>query len=372
MKPGERLLICGASVRAAAASAWRAGLQPFAIDLFGDSDLVARCPALPIPAARYPRGFIELAQQAPPGPWMYTGGLENHPEVVSTISQARPLWGNDAEVLRAVRDPFQLSLKLGEAGLRFPSLMPAGSTVQTDGSWLVKPLASSGGSGIAIWHGQPFVASRHYFARYVSGEPHAALFVGNRQVAQLLGVTRQLVGEPWLHARPFVYCGSVGPVTPSDRVLDQLALLGQVLGQSFRLRGLFGVDFVLNEDEVWVVEVNPRYTASVEVLEMGLGQALLSLVSQHFGGMQIPESRPSERFEGKFVAKGVYFAIQDAVFDLDPAGLASAYADIPRTGTRLQSGQPVLTRFVRGDSVEECLDRLRAAAAWLDRRLKNQ
>jgi predicted ATP-grasp superfamily ATP-dependent carboligase len=306
---------------------------------------------------------------------MYTGGLENHPEVVTAISQARPLWGNDAEVLRAVRDPFRLSQTLGEAGLRFPQLMPSGGSVQTDGSWLVKPRASSGGSGIAVWRGQSLVArfsSGHYFERYVPGQPHAALFFGDGHFAELIGVTRQFVGEPWLHARPFAYCGSIGPVTPSASVLDQLALLGRVLGRSFRLRGLFGVDFVLNEEQVWVVEVNPRYTASVEVLEMGLGQAFLSLVSRHLGGMQIPDSHTAAKLASKYVAKVVYFANKDAVFDLDPAELDSAYADIPRIGTRLQSGQPVLTRFAVGDSVEECLDRLRVAAAWLDRRLQNQ
>ena len=42
----EHLLLFGASVRAAAFSALRAGLRPWCADLFGDADLQARCPAL--------------------------------------------------------------------------------------------------------------------------------------------------------------------------------------------------------------------------------------------------------------------------------------------------------------------------------------
>ena len=51
-------------------------------------------------------------------------------------------------------------------------------------------------------------------------------------------------------------------------VLDKL---GTVLAQAFRLVGLFGVDGVLDAERFWPVEVNPRYTASVEVLEGATG-----------------------------------------------------------------------------------------------------
>ena len=43
--------------------------------------------------------------------------------------------------------------------------------------------------------------------------------------AQLLGLTWQLVGQAWLHAPPFGYCGNVGPVPLEEslrRALDRL------------------------------------------------------------------------------------------------------------------------------------------------------
>src|SRR5262245_37896608 len=104
MMPGESLLLIGASVRAAAGSALRAGLRPWCADLFADADLAAVCPVQRLPGD-YPRGFIALAKSAPPGPWLYTGGLENWPDVVAAIASERTLWGNDADVLQRVRDP---------------------------------------------------------------------------------------------------------------------------------------------------------------------------------------------------------------------------------------------------------------------------
>src|SRR5665213_1637961 len=70
------IMIFGTSVRAAAFSASRAGLSPWCADLFADSDLRRHCPAVRLPG-RYPLGFLDLVSRDWPGPWMYTGGLEN-------------------------------------------------------------------------------------------------------------------------------------------------------------------------------------------------------------------------------------------------------------------------------------------------------
>ena len=66
---------------------------------------------------RYPHGLSRVAGRAPPGPWMYTGGLENHPRLVARIAARRPLLGNPADVLRRVRDPGEVKAALYRAGL---------------------------------------------------------------------------------------------------------------------------------------------------------------------------------------------------------------------------------------------------------------
>src|SRR5437588_10415493 len=103
MKRQKALLRLGASTRAAAFSALRAGLGPWCADLFADADLQARCPVFRSAPGSYPQGFVKAAEQGPPGPWLYTGGLENRPALVRQIAAMRPLWGNDEEVLRKVR-----------------------------------------------------------------------------------------------------------------------------------------------------------------------------------------------------------------------------------------------------------------------------
>ena len=149
MASEESLIIVGASARAAAFSALRAGLRPCCFDLFADADLRARCHVEAIPAREYPRSLPGQVAGAPPGPWLYTGGPENHPEIVARIARDRPLLGNDAEVLRLVRDPVFVSNLLRSAGLPYAEVS---LREPDDGrAWLAKPCASAGGTGIRVW-----------------------------------------------------------------------------------------------------------------------------------------------------------------------------------------------------------------------------
>src|SRR5258708_31771185 len=131
------LVVIGASGRAAAFSALRVGLRPWAIDVFGDRDLRAACPTRVVPNRQYPAALAQLARQAPPGPWMYTGALENWPGLVEEISRERPLWGNDGACLRRVRDPFALAAALQEVNLPCPAVRRIDERPAT-GRWLHK------------------------------------------------------------------------------------------------------------------------------------------------------------------------------------------------------------------------------------------
>src|SRR5439155_320205 len=83
-----------------------------------------------------------------------------------------------------------------------------------------------------------------YWQEYIPGPPSAAIYVAADGEVLLLGLTHQLVGVPWLHAGPFQYCGSVGPLHPPTRLRDQLVALGNVLGRRGNLAGLFGIEII--------------------------------------------------------------------------------------------------------------------------------
>ncbi|MBA4066448.1 MAG: hypothetical protein C0501_22595 [Isosphaera sp.] len=355
-----RVGVVGASARAAVHSLARAGYPAWAVDLFADRDLARVAPCAACPWDEYPTALPRLASQFPPGPVLYTGGLENHPDIVAGLAAARELWGNPPAVLELVRDPHRLFPLLARCGFEVPAVVPAGEPCPSAGRWLRKPLRAAGGLGIRpASPGEP-PSPHHYFQEFVAGRAMSAVYGGTT----LIGVTEQLVGEAWLHAKPFGYCGSVGPVEPpADVFLRRIDVFA-----AFDLREYWNLDFVLRAGRAVPVELNPRYTASMEVHEHANRCAAYSAWLPARGG-----ASPA-------VGKAVYYAPCDLTFlaagpwEADLAGpfdpwRLPAFADIPEPGAPVPAGYPVVTLLVAGSSPADCRDRLQSRAAELDRLL---
>jgi predicted ATP-grasp superfamily ATP-dependent carboligase len=373
------LLILGASTRAAAFSALRAGFEPVCADLFADRDLGSVAAVERIAAGDYPRALAAAAERAPAGPWIYTGSLENHPRLVARIARHRPLWGNDAPILHAVRDPLAVAKALRRAGLPAPAVRRDPHGLTRDGSWLVKPLASGGGRGIGSLERDHEVATARpcYYQQRIPGPSFAAVFVASRAASTttLVGVTRQVIGRPGF---PFAYAGSVGPWPLAEGVRERIERVGRTLAAAFGLVGLFGVDLILREGIPWPVEVNPRYTASVEVLELGLGRALLADHARACDRATdvaplLPRGLPRPGLVGKLIV----FAPTRCRFPgaPEPASASDApftppaIADVPDQGAHFEPGEPVLTVFAEGSTIDDCRLRLRRRRAYWLRRL---
>ncbi|HEX3726699.1 MAG TPA: hypothetical protein VHV08_10675, partial [Pirellulales bacterium] len=147
----SELTIVGASVRAAAQSAARAGFAVRSGDLFADVDLCRTCPATRV--VDYPRGLASVVAGDQAGGWMYTGGLENEPELIAQMASRRRLWGNGERVLRMVRQPWNVMRALRASGLLSPEVAQCHDKIPCDGSWLRKRLRSAGGTDVSPWHG---------------------------------------------------------------------------------------------------------------------------------------------------------------------------------------------------------------------------
>jgi predicted ATP-grasp superfamily ATP-dependent carboligase len=153
--------------------------------------------------------------------------------------------------------------------------------------------------------------------------------------------------------------------------------LGNELANAFHLRGLFGVDAILRDGVPWPIEINPRYTASVEVLERSLQLPSLLWHRDVFEQRPLLAFRPlpTPTIQGKavlyarytiaFPGDGPWKASLEAGADLD----AVEYADIPHVGETIEQGQPVLTLFASAATAETCQAKLRENAEALDRRL---
>ena len=399
---GLPLVVLGASSRGLAESAGRAGWSVHAADLFCDLDLIATArEAVQVPegpskdAAGYPWSLHAAAAGFPvAAPWCYTGALENHPELIDAIASARPLAGNAGAVVRRLRTHGELAAVVHAAGLSFPETRSSPDRVPLDGSWLVKPLASAGGRGICRWTPQTASShaslatarlSRHVWQHCATGAPFSAAFCMGSGSAQLLGVSRQLIGEAWCHAGAFAWCGGITH-TPAELppvYRSQLDRLAAGLVDWCQPVGLLGIDLVVDPTgRITVIEVNPRATASMELFERA---GAISIAGVHLAACGLAPSadsagRPGTDAADNAWAKSVLFAAQATAIDvplLDALrhvatawtaadGGWAALADIPRPGQVLAAAAPVLTLFARGHTADQALACLRGRAAIVD------
>ncbi len=356
------LIIVGASARAAAFSAYRSGYTPYWLDQFGDEDLRERFRGQII--SDYPEDTVDLMGQAPAAPFIFTGALENHPGVLEGLSRQRTLLGNSKPVCLKVRDPSGLYQVFQRNRIPCPAIRIAGSSEATRQGWLIKPTRSAGGIGIEHYEDQP-VDERYYLQEYLQGDSYSAVYVSGRGYCRLLGVTRQWVGLPAFHAREFGYCGSIGPVDLTAADNRQWRRIGEVISNEFKLTGLFGIDAIRQEDKIYPVEVNPRYTASVEVLELALGYQAVKL---HCDACSNQSVSIEERTPRRLVGKAILFAPGDLTFK--GIGVRRAVdgvsffrtADVPAQGTEIKQGHPILTVIVTGDSISCISENLKEAA----------
>jgi predicted ATP-grasp superfamily ATP-dependent carboligase len=406
--PRSTVLIVGASTRSAAQSAIRAGLSPICADLFADLDLRACAQVLEVPD--YPQGLVAAAAGACECPWMYTGGLENHAGLIARISQSRLLWGNGTEVLRRVRDPWQIRDGLVDSGLPALCVWPReAAPPPADGTWMLRPRRGAAGRGIRVWEDPSSncatLREAHYFQERCDGDPVSALYLAAPPQTYILAVTRQLIGLEAVHAPPFTWCGTITPIRLPEGIITTMHQVGAILALRTGLRGLFGCDFLVEDGQAWLTEVNPRYPASTELVEHVLQEPLLDWHRRVFEGaaaFEVPPSfvvpppfvvPPSGGFRNAppeggttSVGKIVLYAHRDIVapdatrFVTCPSpwlgstaprddGLPSV-ADIPAPGQAIARGHPICTLFARAPSESECLAELLRSAAQFERSIR--
>jgi predicted ATP-grasp superfamily ATP-dependent carboligase len=379
-----RVGVVGCSARAAVHSLARAGFSAWAVDMFADRDLKRIADCVVCPPDEYPDAIPRLAAGFPPGPVLYTGGLENYPHVIRELAAQRELWGNPPEVLARVRDPFTLFSCLAASGFATPRLIPPGEPCPSEGRWLRKPLRSGGGLGIRFARpGEP-ASPHHYFQEFIDGVSMSALFVSDLAESPSwpdgtspFGITHQLVGESWLHAKAFAYCGNIAPVRMRDDIEAKLSLDALASNRAMRLLGLWGLDFVLRDGVPTPVEVNPRYSASAEVLEWGARAHVMATHGDCWSGRPGLSGFTTPRTYDAPTGKAIYYAPHairfprsgpwdaDLTGDFDPWRVPG-FADIPEPGSVIEPSSPVLTFFATGSTPAEVRGRLQSRAAELD------
>lgn len=371
-----RVLAAGVSVRSLARSAIAAGYEVLTADGYGDRDLLepAPAPVRHLTVAPFTPDAIADHVTMPYDAVAWTSNFENHPEALERLSLGRVMLGNTPEVLREVRRAERVQRVLEASGLPAASVY-AGATEATDraaGRELVaKPRRSGGGQGVRRWRPEEAVRDGELLQEWIDGEPASLIFVADGFDVLVLGLTRQLIGDPAFGAQDHRWCGNLlggaeAAVLPEQaEVLESATAAARALTRAFGLRGINGIDFIARDGLAVVIEVNPRWTAAVELAERSLGTALFGV---HVAGCEGALTEPPAPGSPDVIGKAVVFAPTDcAVPDTDGWLADDSIRDVPFTRSIVPRGAPICTVFARAPSAGACYEALATRASAIVR-----
>lgn len=261
------ILIIANSGRMLVEAASRAGFKALAVDLFGDCDIrrlacdyrkvKTLASAALEPALCYFQGRYDVSAA------VYGSGFENFPDSLDTLQTRFMLSGNDASTFRRLqqrdRDFFA---ELSRLAIPFPDIAFEPPSAKT--GWLFKPTRGQGGLGIRSVAAAPPFPAAGYWQRFQPGLPCSVLFLANGRRFQIIGFHRQwtVAAE---RASPFVFAGLVNRAALTFNTRTRIAGWLERLVPAFGLKGLNGLDFIHCRNRDYILEINPRPPASLEL-----------------------------------------------------------------------------------------------------------
>jgi uncharacterized protein len=344
------VIVAAYSARALASSATRVGFAPLAIDVFGDDDTRA----MSLASVKLDGGLSEgltldkvaravevLISAHDPVGLVYGAGFEHQPETIAAIARRTRIFGNRAETLTRAKDPLALAQICEANGVRHPQVQFA--PPDEPDLWLTKRRGGAGGAHVAAAHGLSRASPDCYFQHRVAGKSISALFLASDKKAEIIGLSMQ-----WTAPTPasrFRYGGAAGPVDIDPAQAEEIARSVAAIASELNLVGLNSADFLVSADAVWLIEINPRPGATLDVFESDEAPLFACHVAACEGRLAL--AFPSSEFQ----AAEIVYAPCDIVA---PEGRSWPDWMVDRSppGTCIAAGDPVCTILASGATVD--------------------
>jgi uncharacterized protein len=342
MADAPAVLIAAISARALAASARRGGYQPLVTDFFGDQDTLAVAHAYARPGGTLRRGFDEnglvhalqtLSERHEPIGVVCGTGFEDRTPLLRRLAERWRLFGNGADKVAQIKDPAVLAAQCNDLGIPFPRVASSKPEMQTD--WLAKRRGGAGGTHIKPMTQSVTERGDVYYQQRLPGTPVSALFLADSKSAALLGFSAQWSSPARRH--PYRYGGAVRPAELAPLTATALAAAVRRLAEATSLVGLNSADFLVDGKEFWLLEVNPRPGATIDVFEPPQG----SLFALHMAACTGRLAEPLPYPEGARAAAVVY--AEDDIASVPPLDWPDWTTDRPIAAIAIEAGEPLCT-----------------------------
>ena len=242
-----------------------------------------------------------------------------------------------------------------------------------DIQFILKPLQGSGGYDINLLDNDSNIQlndCEFILQEYVDGISLSSSLLSTKNDAKTIINTR-LLTEHDFGRDSFIYIGNILPLTSSsimadvndtDKINETMNDTSQKLAHKFNLRGSNGVDYILNEKGLYVIEINPRLQGTFECVELSLGINMLEAHIRACMGDIMEMPKPKYYAYKKIIYSPTRMKYQNI-------GLDNIY-DLPHIGSITEKSEPLLTIIDKDEDFEKLYKKVESASEIVNRQAK--
>ncbi len=349
-------VVAGINARNAVKSAKISGYEVFAVAKYCDEDLKLYADEY----YRFDENSVELVVRLCEAKGTFavlTTGME---KFASRIRRKVEVAGSfDDRCL----DKLKFYRELERAGIAYPEI---GESFE-NGKIILKPRFGGGGAGIVFsgdfsgdFEALKFESERdergkkreYIPQKYVEGETISAIVLSSSSCTKCIAINKLLSGWKEMNACGFLYSGNVTPVeavSPLSRdVLVKARRASEEVASLFDVEGCCGVDMVVCNDSVFVLELNPRIPGSLDSFELSHDASLFDLHVKAFEGkLNLKDLKLKPK---RVACRAIYYSPSELRAYISPH--SPFFADIPRWGEEFERYQPVTSIISTGNGAE--------------------
>jgi len=214
--------------------------------------------------------------------------------------------------------------------------------------YIIKPVKGSGGYDINLLNNDSTIqlndSENYILQEYIDGINLSSSILGSKENKKTIMNSRLLTENDFKNNNSYIYIGNILPLTKEsslsnigniNEINKQMIETSQNLAYKFNLIGSNGVDYILNENGLYVIEVNPRIQGTFECVEKSLQ---INMLDAHI------KSCMNESVE---IPKAKYYSYKKIIYSpcrnkYSKIDLDNIY-DLPHIGTITEKSEPLLT-----------------------------
>ena len=244
-----------------------------------------------------------------------------------------------------------------------------------DVKYILKPLKGSGGYNVNLLNNDSSLqlngGENFILQEYVDGINLSSSILGSRDSKKTIMNSRLLTENDFKNNASFIYIGNILPLTDEsimaevkdiNKINNEMIETSQNLAYEFDLIGSNGIDYILNEKGLYVIEINPRIQGTFECVEKSLQ---INMLDAHI------KSCLNEQVD---IPKAKYYAYKKIIYSpcrnkYSKIDLDNIY-DLPHIGTITEKSEPLLTIIDKNANFKELYEKVENSSRIVSQEVK--